>query len=150
MRMLEHEIGLDKVLAGLRAILKDRVGKDTVWADLRPYFEKESNVTLDWFWRQWVDGTVFPRLEIVQADKIRREQQHSAFVRVAQKGTSNYRLRFAIRVTGKPADTPVEKVVVLSRDSEEFQVDVPFEPRQASLVLLGYTLGTSGAPMSFP
>jgi anti-sigma28 factor (negative regulator of flagellin synthesis) len=85
-----------------------------------------------------------------KVDKIRREQQYSAFVRVAQKGTANYRLRFAIRVAGKPADTPVEKVVVLSSDSEEFQVDVPFEPRQASLVLLGYTLGTAGEPMSFP
>lgn len=150
MRMLENEIGLDKVLAGLRAVLKDRVGKDTVWADLRPYFEKESTVALDWFWNQWVDGTVFPRLEIAKVDTIQRDQRYSAFVRVDQKGTTNFRLRFAIRIAGKPSDTPVEKVVVLANESEEFQVDVPFVPKEASLVLLGYTLGTAGGPVAFP
>lgn len=145
MRMLENEIGLDKVLAGLQAMVKDRVGKETVWADLRPYFEAASGQKLDWFWNQWIHAATFPTVNIASAEVIEREGKYSTVVKILQKGTVFYRLRFALKLTG-PTGQKVTKVVSMPGQEGEFQVDSDFKPVEAAVDVFGYCLGTPGPP----
>lgn len=141
MRMLENEIGQDEVMEGLRAMLKDRVGKETLWGDLRAYFEKSSGKNLDWFWAQWIDGAVFPTLEIAKTEVISRDGKFTTLVTVIQKGTEDYRLRFKVRLTGATGQK-AEQVVVLGSRYQEFQVDSDFKPVEAQLDVFGYCLAT--------
>jgi len=141
MRMLENEIGLDAVLAGLKDLVKDRVGKPTVWADLRAYFERASGKNLDWFWSQWIDGATFPTLEVGAVEIIPRGDRSTAMVTVRQKGTDGYRLRFKIRVTG-PTGQVSEKVVVLGSAYQEFQIDAAFRPVEVSIDVFGFCLAS--------
>lgn len=143
MRMLENEIGLEAVLAGLKAMVADRVGKPTVWADLRAYFEKASGKNLDWFWSQWIDGATFPTLEVGAVEVIPRGDRSTAVVTVRQKGTDGYRLRFKVRVTG-PTGQVAEKVVVLGSAYQEFQIDAEFRPVEVSIDVFGYCLAAVG------
>jgi hypothetical protein len=143
MRMLENEIGLDKVLEGLRSIVKDRVGKETVWDDLRPYFEKSSGKNLDWFWNQWIDNAVFPTLSVASAELIERDGKMTTYVRIAQKGTADYRLRFVVRLTG-PTGQKAERICVIGSATEEFQIDSAFKPVDVQIDVFGYSLATAG------
>lgn len=143
MRMLENEIGLEAVLAGMRDMIKDRVGKPTVWADLRAYFERASGKNLDWFWTQWIDGATFPTLEVGATEIIPRGDKHTTVATIRQKGTENYRLRFKIKVTG-PTGQVAEKVVVLGSAYQEFQIDSPFRPVEVSIDVFGYCLAAVG------
>ncbi|MCC6427576.1 MAG: hypothetical protein IT435_12235 [Phycisphaerales bacterium] len=145
MRMLENEIGLDKVLEGLRTIVKDRVGKETVWADLRPYFEASSGQKLDWFWNQWISGATFPSVNISSAEVIARDGKYSTVVKILQKGTVFYRLRFALNLIG-PTGQKVTKVVSMLGQEGEFQVDSDFKPVEVSVNVFGLCLGTPGPP----
>lgn len=145
MRMLENEIGLDKILEGLRAIVKDRVGKETVWADLRPYFEASSGQKLDWFWNQWIRGATFPSVNLSSAEVIARDGKFSTVVKVLQKGTVFYRLRFALNLTG-PTGQKVTKVVSMPGQEGEFQVDSDFKPVEVAIDVFGLCLGTPGPP----
>lgn len=145
MRMLEREVGLDAVLAGLRSMVADRKGKDTVWADLRPYFEASSGRELGWFWRQWVDGAQFPELRIVRAEAIVREGRHRTFVTVRQSGTDfPYRLRFLVEVRrGANAE---RREVVLEGPQDAFAIDTDWLPAEASIEVFELTLArTTGS-----
>lgn len=105
MQMLEQEIGQDKVLAGMRAMLKDRVGKETVWADLRQYFEKVSGRDLGWYWNQWVFASQFPTLDVLSAREVQKGKGRALEVRLRQTGTpAPYRMKFKLVVSG-PAGT---------------------------------------------
>ncbi len=85
MEMLDAEIGHDKVLAALRAMIKDRVGKETTWSDLRPYFEKSSGENLKWFWDQWITGSTFPHVKISQVSVVKSGDKYTTLFNVVQE-----------------------------------------------------------------
>ncbi|MFQ3587379.1 MAG: M1 family aminopeptidase [Fimbriimonadaceae bacterium] len=150
MRMLEREIGLDAVLAGLRAMVADRKGKDTIWADLRPYFEASSGRTLAWFWRQWIDAAQFPELRVVRAEAVRREGRHRTFVTVRQSGTDfPYRLRFQVEV--RRGANVERREVVLEGPQDAFAIDTDWLPEEASVQIFELTLArTAGSARVLP
>jgi aminopeptidase N len=151
MRMLEHEIGLDKVFAGLRAMLADRRGKDTVWGDLRAYFERASGTRLDWFWRQWIEQAVYPTIEVVEARKVQRDGKWTTWVTVRQRwetARAPFRLRFLAKVTrGQGATQSAQSVAVLTGSQDTFRVDSDFEPDSATVDVFGYALARTGQPV---
>jgi hypothetical protein len=123
MRMLEDEIGRPNVLAALKKIAFDRVGKDTRWADLRPYFERAGGISLDWFWSQWIENARFPALSFTQSGNV---------VTVRQSGTpAPYRLRFALVAGTK------RKVVTLDKPEVTFTLETDASAR---LEIFPYTL----------
>ncbi len=143
MRMLESEFGLDAVLRALRAVIEDRRGVDTSWAELRPYFEKAGGQNLEWFWSQWIDGASFPKLEIVEARRISREKEWTTWVTVRQSGTSRpFRVRFALSVADR--ERTVTGRFALSDRQGTLRLDSSFVPRTASLDVFGHCLATSG------
>lgn len=143
MTMLAHEIGQDKVNAGLRAIVSDRRGKDTAWPDLRAYFEKSSGQDLGWFWDQWVTHAVWPKLELLTA--VTPEfGEHKTKVGVKQSNTANpFRLRFVIKLSN--ADQTKSFELTSDQTTTTYDLTTPFAPTKASLETLGYTFGSVGA-----
>ncbi|MBI1755670.1 MAG: hypothetical protein HYR64_01005 [Fimbriimonas ginsengisoli] len=149
MNMLADEIGLDKQLSALRRIVADRRGRDTRWDDLRPYFEQEAGRTLDWFWRQWIDGAQFPALKVTDVEPINREGHYQTRVTVAQTGTAQpYRMKFKIWV--RDGGLRVEKLVETHAPIETFTLEGDFAPREAGLDVFPFTLADSCAPVSVP
>jgi hypothetical protein len=123
LRMLENEIGRPAMLAGIRAIIKDRVGKDTTWYSLRPYFEKASAKKLDWFWQQWISSGVFPKLSIVDAQGIPTAGGTQVKVTVRQTGTPNtYHLRF--KVIARGLNKEVSQVVEMRSPEATFNLNL--------------------------
>jgi aminopeptidase N len=148
MRMLENEVGADKVRAGLKALITERRGKGTAWADLRPIFEKSAGVPLDWFWDQWVDGATFPQLDITKAIVLDWNGKRQARVTVRQSGTPRlYRLRFKVVVSNGPR--MAEQVVTMRSPEAVFDLPVDFVPGQAKIDVFGYALATVGGATSF-
>ncbi|MBV6491693.1 MAG: hypothetical protein CNCCGFBP_02342 [Fimbriimonadaceae bacterium] len=143
MKALEAEIGLEAVLAGLKALAAKRRGLDTTWADLRPFFEEASGKDLAWFWRQWIENATFPMLQIVEAQKVFRDGSWGTWVQVRQTGVPTpFRLR--IEVTLSAGTKSTKKVVEMSKASELFRIDSDFEPTSASLNVMGYALARTG------
>jgi len=141
MKMLEAEIGRDKVLEGLRALIKDREGKDTTWPDLRPYFEKAGGEKLDWYWNQWISNATFPTLEITDSEPIKIETKYKTRVTVKQSGTADpFRLKFMVRVRRGPQK--VEQLVSMNSPQATFQIESDFEPTSSEIDVFPYTLAT--------
>lgn len=146
MAMLDSEVGQDRVLAGLASMLKDRLGKDTRWRDIRPYIERASGTRLDWFWAQWVDGGVFPKIEIASASTALAGAGYRTKIVLRQSGTPKpYRLRFRVTLSGEGKDD--SQLVELRHVDQTVELTTPFRPSKASLDLLGLTLGTPGDPV---
>ena len=144
MKMLEAEIGQDKVLAALREIVRDRKGKDTTWPDLRPYFEKSGGKNLGWFWSQWIEKAEFPLVRIVRCDVVMRENRYRTFVTVEQTGTyAPYHLRFKVKVRG-PGGVLAEQSVVLGGNRDTYQLDSDLKPTDAVIDVFPMALATVG------
>lgn len=143
MRMLQEEIGLDKVFSALKRIVRERQGKSTRWSDLRPYFEKSSGKALDWFWRQWIDGYQFPKIEIMDAQCTERDGRFTTLIFLSQSGPSYpFRMRFKISVSN--TEKRLEKDVLLTNTNQTFRVDTDFEPKEAKVIVFPTALATTG------
>ncbi len=146
MRMLENEIGLAAMKAAFHLLIAERVGKDTVWADLRQYFERASVTQLGWFWRQWVESDTFPTVEVHQAFATRANGNWKTRVILKQTGTPRpYRLTCMLRIVG---DVAMEQAVTFKGESGEFEIESPFEPKTVSINPLGRALIHEGSPFT--
>lgn len=139
MKMLEFEIGPDKVVDALANLVRMRKGADTRWNDLRPFFERAGNTQLDWFWDQWINGDTFPTLHVDDVDATQRDRGFRTFVRVRQTGTAKpFRLKFALAFR-VGADWQ-EKVYDLDTKSAILDFDSNVRPNDIELRVLPYTL----------
>lgn len=139
MKMLEYEIGPDKVVDALANLARMRIGLDTRWADLRQFFERSSGESLSWFWSQWIDGDSFPTLRADNIDIIRDGGRFRTVVRVSQSGTSKpYRMKFAVAL--KLGGREVEKVVDLEAKSAAYTYESDVHPDGVRLKVFPYTL----------
>lgn len=142
MQMLDAEIGHPAVMKGLRALIADRVGKDTVWDDLRPYFERASGRNLKWFWSQWIHGSEFPTLKIISATAKPQAGKWVTTLDVRQSGTPTpFRLRCGVKVGDR------ERVVRIGTAKATVRVVTDARPTSASLEPSPYTLVRAGAPV---
>lgn len=145
MRMLEDEIGKEIVLKGLAAMVADRVGKETLWQDVRPYMEKASKKKLDWFWPQWIDGGVFPELKTIAVTTTRDAEGPLTKVTLRQSGTGRpYRMRFAITVVSR-AENKVFSVE-MTQAEQTFDLRGPLVPTEVTVATYPWTLATAPQP----
>ncbi len=139
MRMLEAEIGPDKVLEGLKVLVKERAGKETRWADLRGVFERVGGKDLSWFWAQWVQNTVFPTVEVRSMETVTVDAPFRTIVNVAQSGSASaMKLRFKLKLTDGKATH--EEIVIMKARQEGFVVRTSFKPTQAEIDVFGLSL----------
>lgn len=125
MKMLEQEIGQPKVLEGLRRVLRDRRGKDTVWADLLPCFDAASGQKLKWFWDQWILNGKFPTVKISAIAKPAptgdSPQGQLVTVTLEQSGTAKpFRMRLPVTATN--GELEYSKSVVFDKPKMTFQI----------------------------
>lgn len=139
MKMLEHEIGAEGVLRALRAVIRDRAGKETTWDDLRPYFEVVSGRHLAWFWDQWIDHADFPTLKPSWRISSRGVGLYLSACKLSQSGTSQpYQQWLLLSVRGGGKE--YSKEVHLTEPEREFFVTTPFEPKSFEVKVAGWTL----------
>jgi hypothetical protein len=139
MKMLEAEIGQDKVIQALATMVHDRRGLDTRWRDLRPYFEEVSHTSLGWFWDQWIDNAQFPTLSVTEVTPVKTENHWHTLVTVLQLGTPHpFRLRFSL--TFNVRGTKQTKQVQLDRDFDDFTFDSDAQPTDVRIEAFPLTL----------
>jgi hypothetical protein len=140
MRMLEHEIGWEPTIEGLRALVTERRGMETVWADLRPIFERASGKDLAWFWKQWIDNATYPTLEIARASRL----SNGVRVVVRQSGTAEpYRLRF--KLVSQAGTSSDEEIVQMNQKEQTFDLKPGFRPDQVSIAVFEWTMAKTGS-----
>lgn len=145
MRMLENEIGLENVVAGMQRLVISRIGRDTRWDDLRSYFEEASGKELKWFWDQWVHASIFPTLKIKSVSSVQREGKFRTFVTVEQSGTDRlYKLKFD--VTASRFDKAKSVRVDLSGNQTTVTIDTDEKPDTISLGIFGLSYVHIGEP----
>lgn len=138
MKMLEWEIGSDKVMAALKSLVHDRVGRDTRWDDLRSYFERAGGENLGWFWRQWVDAAEFPTLDC-WAESHPTAAGWTIQVKIAQSGTAApFRIRALIRAT--EGGRPREQQVLLTSSTATFKLKTETKPEKVQVLAFPFTL----------
>lgn len=138
MKMLESEIGPKTVLAGLRRLVTERKGLPTTWNDIRKPFEEASGKELGWFWKQWVETSTFPHLQVTRTRLVGSGLKHYALVTVTQSGTAKpFRLKFEVVLSGEQRSGRLE---TMTKAVQTFRIPVSFVPSRADLKIFPYTL----------
>src|SRR3989304_282894 len=65
--MLRIELGDEKFFTALKEIIKRQSFKVTSWRDLQKIFEEVNGQSLEWFFKQWIEDTVAPFLNLKNA-----------------------------------------------------------------------------------
>ena len=132
MKMLEETIGDKQVLKGLRDIVRERVGIPTRWDDLRHYFEKRAGYSLKWFWRQWIDGCVFPRLVVSRKRTYKDGKGYRTYITVLQVGEKRpFRLLFNLVLSS--GSNVVKREVTLNSISRTYKISTTYSPGKVSI-----------------
>lgn len=145
MNMLAQEIGEAKVIEALKRIVTERRGKETIWADLREYFEKSSGQQLGWFWAQWIESAQVPTINVKSAECSEREGKWNVRLEMGQSGASSpYRLRYMLRFTGN--GKRYEYMANVRLKDEHIRLDLGFKPEKVEIVAFPYTMARAGEP----
>ncbi|MEM7584655.1 MAG: hypothetical protein AAF560_14795 [Acidobacteriota bacterium] len=119
--MLERKIGSDALLAGLRILTEEQMGRHIGWKVIREAMERASGHDLAAFFGDWVRSGGAPRLEMTAAEW--RDGERHVLVTLEQSGT-DFELDVPLRL--HYGDRWVDEVVTI--DGERQQVEVPCEP----------------------
>lgn len=125
LKMLEQEMGAEKVMGALRLVISERRGKDTTWADLLPCFERAAGQKLDWYWNQWVLNGIFPTVKVeavpMSSPTLEDPQRIILKVTLRQSGTREpFRLR--LPVVASNGDVEYKKTVVFDTVTHTFDL----------------------------
>nr|MBA3725623.1 hypothetical protein [Armatimonadota bacterium] len=147
MKMLENELGLETMNRCLRELAVSRKGRMTEWSDIDRSFTNSSKRKLDWFFAQWVRGSIFPEVSFVRtfAEKAPREG-HETTITLAQTGTAApFRLRLVVIIETDAGEKkfPVEMI----GKEQEFWFPTPGKPRRISIDTFGWTLASGPLPV---
>lgn len=143
MTMLQNEVGLEKVIEGMKRLVKERRGVDTTWPELKHQFEAAADSKLDWFWDQWVEGAQFPNLAITEARLVQNDTKWTTWVTVQQTGTTApFRLRFNLKASTRTNLNAQQ--VTLADGSAQYRLDTDFKPDEISVDVFGLSLATTG------
>ena len=127
--MLERKIGAEALLAGLRLLTAEQMGRHVGWETIQEAMERASGESLELFFEQWVRGAGAPRLEMTAAEW--RPGERGVLVTLDQ-GEAEFELDVPIRL--HYGDRRVDEVVRMERSRQ--QVAVPCEPEGLTAVEL--------------
>ncbi len=118
--MLERKIGPDALLAGLRLLTEEQMGRHIGWNTIREAMERASGRDLSTFFVDWVRGSGAPLLQMTAAEW--RPEAGHVLVTLDQGGTE-FELDVPLRLHYE--DRKVDLVVTI--DGPRQQVEVPLE-----------------------
>ncbi len=154
LRMLRDLMGKASFDAAIVDYLNDHAYGSAVTDDLRAEMEAHYGAPLDWFFDQWLGGTLHPKLLYVPVYSLTGSGWIAQIdVRQTQGGSTVYRFPLEVRITTAAGDTTVTGWVNTAHDVLTFAVNaqptgVVLDP--ANKLLDQHTLGTAVAVPQAP
>jgi hypothetical protein len=141
LRMLEYEIGREKMLEAMRLFARKRAGQASEWHHFLEAVNEATGEDLRWFFRQWIDSAETPRLAVRLLQQQAVGPQWELKVELRQSGTATpYRLRVPLQLRGEEGQSQLE-IVVMKQATEQFTFRVPFRVKKIDLLTAtGHTL----------
>jgi aminopeptidase N len=124
--MLSQKVGSETLWRALRRLRQERLGKPTTWEQIRQVVERESDQSLEAFFKQWVRGTGIPDIVVDEAGYDARARRLT--VTVTQKGRQAFDVSMPIRLAfeNRGADDilsikrPAQVLVLKSMDAPKY------------------------------
>lgn len=147
LRMLEYEIGRDKMLEAMRLFARKRAGQASEWNHFLQAVNEATGDDYRWFFRQWIDSAEAPTVEIQPLQQRANGDRWQLTIRLKQSGTSQpYRLRIPIQLKGAGGESQLE-IVPLQSASGEFRFTTPFRVKRITILeATGHTLLRASKP----
>ncbi len=129
--MLKGAVGEGVFVDALRMLINEKQFERASWADIRSVFEKASGETLEWFFRQWLDRTDIPCIEIKVPRMIYIKGVPTVSFELVQQNETNagpYKFDIKVVIATEVGDVTRTLHISNSVNTFEFPVaGVPFE-----------------------
>ncbi len=141
LRMLEYELGRDRMLAAMRLFARKRAGQASEWHHFLQAVNEATGEDYSWFFRQWIDSDAVPQLEVQPLQQRAESDQWHLTLQLRQSGTlAPYRLRIPLQLIGEDGQTRLE-IVRMRQSAERVSLRTPFKVNQIKVLTdTGYTL----------
>jgi hypothetical protein len=130
LRMLEYEIGRDRMLEAMRLFARQRAGQASEWSHFLQAVNEVTGSDYRWFFRQWIESAEVPTVEIQPVQVRAQGDRWQVTIRLKQSGTPQpYRMRVPIQLKGEKGESQLE-IVRFQTASAEFTFSAPFRVKQ--------------------
>ncbi|MCS7066625.1 MAG: hypothetical protein NZL85_10205, partial [Fimbriimonadales bacterium] len=130
LRMLEYEIGRDKMLEAMRLFARKRAGQASEWSHFLEAVNEVTGSDYRWFFRQWIDSAEVPTLTIQLPQQHAHGERWHLTLQLRQSGTTQpYRLRIPLQLKGERGESQLE-IVQLQTETAQFSFSTPFRVRR--------------------
>ncbi|MBI5749735.1 MAG: hypothetical protein HZA00_11495 [Nitrospinae bacterium] len=123
--MLRIELGDEKFFTALKEIIKRQSFKITSWKDLQSVFEKINGESLDWFFKQWVEDTGAPFLNLKNVSHKKEGDGYVTSFTLTQDEKS-YMLNIPVEI--KTEREKIRKVVKIKNKEESINIKTNDRP----------------------
>jgi uncharacterized iron-regulated protein len=128
---LRKQLGEDTFIAGLRDFFQRFKYRQAGWSDLETSFETASGLSLDEFFKQWLERSDLPAIGLSKATVNEEEGKQLLRLTISQNNAAPYRLSLPVRVTTDAGD--VSRTVELT--GKETEVTIPLAGHPRTVVL---------------
>ena len=131
--MLRRMVGEEIFFSSLRKFVEKNRFKAASWSDIRDVFESGYGKDLEWFFKQWVEESGLPELEINNLELKYKGTKAVVSFNVDQKG-KNYKLFLPVAVQLREGE--VRKVFVIEKEPRTLvEVEIEAEDTPVSLII---------------
>lgn len=131
--MLRRMVGEEIFSSSLRKFVEKNSFKAASWSDIRDVFESGYGKDLEWFFKQWVEESGFPELEVSNLELKYKGTKAVVSFAVDQKG-KNYKLFLPVAVQLR--DGEVRKVFMIEKKPRTLvEVEIEAEDTPVSLII---------------
>jgi aminopeptidase N len=139
---LRRLLGDSLFWAGMRRFLTDNAYRPVRTEDFAIAFERTANMDLDWFFDQWCYGIGYPKVKVTrQWDPASKVLAVTVTETQAIDSTHPF-FRFPATIRLITADSVVRREIMVSRQTETFQLSLPQAPLSFRFDEGGWLLGT--------
>ncbi|MDH4230828.1 MAG: ChaN family lipoprotein [Nitrospirota bacterium] len=130
--MIRKAVGDEIFFDSLRRFVEKNSFKDAGWTEIREAFEAGYGKKLDWFFRQWIDETGAPELEIQNPELKYSGAKAVVSFTVDQKGKS-YKLLLPLIL--KLREGEVRKVFEIEKEATPLEIEIDAGEIPVSLIV---------------
>jgi len=128
--MLRIELGDEKFFTALKEIIKRQSFKVTSWRDLQKIFEEVNGQSLEWFFKQWIEDTGAPFLNLKNAAYKKNGEGYITSFKLVQDGKP-YLLNVPIEITTEKGK--VKKIIRIKYKKESIEIRTADRPLSLSI-----------------
>lgn len=131
--MLRKMVGEEIFFSSLRRFVEKNSFKAASWAELRDAFESGYGQKLDWFFRQWVDESGVPEIEIKNLELKYRGAKMIVSFTVNQK-VKNYKIHLPVVLKLREGGE-VRKVFEIEKETTSLEMEIGSDERPVALTI---------------